>query len=524
MDFQTIPATVLQPLFYAEVSNRKAAAPGAVSRPTLIVGQKVTSGTATANALIRITGGAAQAQTLGGVGSQFARTVAAYIANDPLADIYGICLADNGSTKAEGTLTITGTATETRPISLYIAGQLLTIPVTSGEAATTVGARLEALLGVNEAAAVTLGSPYPVTAANTGGAVVLTARNAGTMGNRIDIRINYLGEPNEALPAGIAITELPAGTRYKCLNALTTPTTGATDPVHTSAITAAANRRFGAIVLANNDATALTAWKAELADTTSGRWGPIRQQYGKLYCADVSTYADLSGSGFATSIKNDPHAAGAAIVASPTPPWEIAGAYAGRCMARYRNDPARPCNYLTLTGVKAPHADNLSSWTEREVLMGLGISVLGSTDSGEVQILRDVSTYIKNGAGGADASYRDGTTTATLETLLTEMRTFVLTNYADVKIVDDGTYIAPGAAVTTPRSIHSDIVALARGWERRGLIENIDTFASLLVVERDSTDATRVNVYFRPDLANGLMVFSALAEFALQYTEGEIAA
>ncbi|HNX04659.1 MAG TPA: hypothetical protein PKI32_04120, partial [Opitutales bacterium] len=69
MDFQTIPATVLQPLFYAEVSNRKAAAPGAVSRPTLIVGQKVTSGTATANALIRITGGAAQAQTLGGVGS-----------------------------------------------------------------------------------------------------------------------------------------------------------------------------------------------------------------------------------------------------------------------------------------------------------------------------------------------------------------------------------------------------------------------------------------------------------------------
>lgn len=524
MDFQAIPATVLQPLFYAEMSNRKAAAPGAVSRPTLIVGQKVASGTATANALIRITGGAAQAQTIGGVGSQFARTVAAYIANDPLADIYGICLADNGSTKAEGTLTITGTATETRPISLYIAGQLLTIPVTSGEAATTVGARLEALLGVNEAAAVTLGSPYPVTAANTGGAVVLTARNAGTMGNRIDIRINYLGEPNEALPAGIAITELPAGTRYKFLNALTTPTTGATDPVHTTPIANTINRRFGAIVLANNDATALTAWKAELADTTSGRWGPIRQQYGKLYCADVSTYADLSGSGFATSIKNDPHAAGAAIVGSPTPPWEIAGAYAGRCMARYRNDPARPCNYLTLTGVKAPHADNLLSWTEREVLMGLGISVLGSTDSGEVQILRDVSTYIKNGAGGADASYRDGTTTATLETLLTEMRTFVLTNYADVKIVDDGTYIAPGAAVTTPRSIHSDIVALARGWERRGLIENIDTFARLLVVERDSTDATRVNVYFRPDLANGLMVFSALAEFALQYTEGEIAA
>lgn len=524
MDFQTIPATVLQPLFYAEVSNRKAAAPGAVSRPTLIVGQKVTSGTATANALIRITGGAAQAQTLGGVGSQFARAVAAYIANDPLADIYGICLADNGSTKAEGTLTITGTATETRPISLYIAGQLLTIPVTSGEAATTVGARLEALLGVNEAAAVTLGSPYPVTAANTGGAVVLTARNAGTMGNRIDIRINYLGEPNEALPAGIAITELPAGTRYKFLNALTTPTTGATDPVHTTPIANTINRRFGAIVLANNDATALTAWKAELADTTSGRWGPIRQQYGKLYCADVSTYADLSGSGFATSIKNDPHAAGAAIVASPTPPWEIAGAYAGRCMARYRNDPARPCNYLTLIGVKAPHADNLSSWTEREVLMGLGISVLGSTDSGEVQILRDVSTYIKNGAGGADASYRDGTTTATLETLLTEMRTFVLTNYADVKIVDDGTYIAPGAAVTTPRSIHSDIVALARGWERRGLIENIDTFARLLVVERDGTDATRVNVYFRPDLANGLMVFAALAEFSLQYTEGELVA
>jgi len=524
MDFQTIPATVLQPLFYAEVSNRKAAAPGAVSRPTLIVGQKVASGTATANALVHITGGAAQAQLLGGVGSPFARTVGAYLANDPLADIYGICLADNGSTKAAGTLTITGTATETRPISLYIAGQLLTIPVTSGEAATTVGARLEALLGVNEAAAVTLGSPYPVTAVNTGGAVVLTARNAGTMGNRIDIRVNYLGEPNEALPAGIAITELPAGTRYKFLNALTTPTTGATDPDHTTPIANTINRRFGAIVLANNDATALTAWKAELADTTSGRWGPIRQQYGKLYCADVSTYADLSGSGFATSIKNDPHTAGAAMSGCPTPPWEIAGAYAGRCMARYRNDPARPCSFLTLTGVKAPHADNLLSWTEREVLMGLGISVLNATDSGEVQILRDVSTYIKNGAGGADASYRDGTTTATLETLLTEMRTFVLTNYADVKIVDDGTYIAPGAAVTTPRSIHSDIVALARGWERRGLIENIDTFASLLVVERDSTDATRVNVYFRPDLANGLHVFAALAEFALQYTEGEIAA
>ena len=49
-------------------------------------------------------------------------------------------------------------------------------------------------------------------------------------------------------------------------------------------------------------------------------------------------------------------------------------------------------------------------------------------------------------------------------------------------------------------------------------------FAKLLRVERDASDPSRVNVYFPPDLANGLMVFAALAEFRLQYSPADMAA
>ena len=81
----------------------------------------------------------------------------------------------------------------------------------------------------------------------------------------------------------------------------------------------------------------------------------------------------------------------------------------------------------------------------------------------------------------------------------------------------------------TPDAIKNALVAQYMDWERAGLCENSAVFAKLLTVTRDTDgnsagDPTRVNVYFPPDLANGLMVFAALCEFRLQYSPTDLAA
>lgn len=510
MNFSTIPANVLQPLFYVETNGSKAAG-GPTPRPSLCVGQKLPSGTATANVPVRVSSGA-EADVLFGFGSQLAREVRAYIANDPVGELWAIPVADDGgAAPATGQLTITGPATGAGSFVLYIAGQRLAIAVVSGDSATTIALAIKAALGVDEAAALVLKSQFPVTANNVAGVMTFTARNKGPVGNRIDLRVNYLGSAGgEALPAGVIAT-------FVAMSA------GATNPGLSTMIAAMGDKRFSYIAQPWTDATSLDAWKAEHGDTASGRWGYVRQLYGSVFSADVDTYGNLSVTVLAAALKNDPHMFIMGVEACPTPPYEIAGAYAARAAASGRSDRSMHLNNLELIGVLAPAVVDQFSYSEREVLLGVGITTPAVTGFGSVLIQRAVSTYTKNAGGAADAAYRDFATCENIDQCLTELRSYFTGKYGRCKLVNDGAGVG-GPGICTPNTVRGDFIAIYKGWTRLGYVEDVATFKKLLIVERDAVDPNRLNVLFPPDLANGLHVLAVLNEFRLQYSAAEVAA
>jgi len=56
--------------------------------------------------------------------------------------------------------------------------------------------------------------------------------------------------------------------------------------------------------------------------------------------------------------------------------------------------------------------------------------------------------------------------------------------------------------------------------QRTGIVEDVESFDQLLIVERDPNDPNRVNVMASPDLVNQLRILAMLVAFRLQATTG----
>lgn len=100
-------------------------------------------------------------------------------------------------------------------------------------------------------------------------------------------------------------------------------------------------------------------------------------------------------------------------------------------------DPARPLQTLHLTGVLAPAEKERFDKLERNLLLWDGISTFTVDQSGRCMIERAVTTYQTNSC------------------------------------------------------LKAENIALAREWEERGWVENVDAFKAALVVERNRDDQSR---------------------------------
>jgi phage tail sheath gpL-like len=191
--FATTPSNLRVPLFYAELDPSYANTAAPIQR-TLLIGQMSSTGTFTPNVPARISS-ASLAVTGAGRGSILAQMAAYYEQADPQGDLHVLPLSDAAGTAATGQIAVTGPATASGAIALYVAGILVSVPVTTGDTATNIAtniaAAINASLGQTNSAMTPCG--LPVTATCTTGTVTLTAVNKGLAGNDIDLRINYRG-------------------------------------------------------------------------------------------------------------------------------------------------------------------------------------------------------------------------------------------------------------------------------------------------------------------------------------------
>ncbi|ECO8699273.1 phage tail protein, partial [Salmonella enterica] len=192
ISFNTIPSNTLVPLFYAEMDNQ-AANTAQDSGASLLIGHANNGAEIVANSLVLMPS-ADYARQICGAGSQLARMVEAYRQTDPFGELYVIAVPESTGAAATVTLTVTGAATETGTVNVYVGRTRVQAPVTNGDNVATIASSIQDAINAVPA--------LPFTASSSAGVVTLTARHKGLCGNEIPVSLNYYGfGGGEVLPA-----------------------------------------------------------------------------------------------------------------------------------------------------------------------------------------------------------------------------------------------------------------------------------------------------------------------------------
>lgn len=486
ISFNEIPLANRVPFVFAEFDSTNASqGPNILTFRALLIGQKLSAGTALANTLVLVSS-AAQARVLFGRGSVLAGMFEAFKARNTFTEVWAMPVADNGSgVAAAGSVALTGSATAAGTLALMVAGRRVQVAVASGASANSVATAT--------ASAINALPDLPVTASALSGTVTLTARNAGETGNAIDIRANYYD--GETTPAGLAVV-------------VTAMASGATNPLLASAIAALGDEWFHVIATAFTDGGSLAALKAEMDD----RWGPIRQIDGHVVGAASGTVGDMTTLG---SALNDKHLSVMGTQKSPTPAYEVAAESAAIAAFYAAIDPARPLQTLGYSWMKAPARGDRHTLTERNTCLYSGIGTLRVSPAGAVTVERMVTTYQNNEAGGDDPAYLDIETLMTLQFLRWDWRNYITNKYPRHKLADDGRRYDPGQAIVTPLLMKAEAISKFGDWESLGLVEGFAQFKRDLIVERNASDPNRIDVYMPPDLVNQCRVIATKIAFLL---------
>lgn len=185
----------------------------ASDRIPLILAQGTSAGSFTSGALVtNISSALGTGKALCGAGSIGHLMIDIFKEQNPLTRLDAIIVSDNGSGVA-ATGSIAFTASSPAAGTFYVTVGSYTknryaITTTTSSTATTIG---DALV-----AAITADNNSPVTASNSTGTVTFAAKNKGTEGNNIGLKV-------ESLPSGVTVT-------------VTAFSSGATDPVLTGVL------------------------------------------------------------------------------------------------------------------------------------------------------------------------------------------------------------------------------------------------------------------------------------------------
>lgn len=486
ISFNSIPINIRTPGTFLEVDNSRALSGlSNIDQKMLMIGQRLATGETAAEVLTLVVS-AEDADRQFGLGSMLARMCKAAIANNGYTEMWAIALDDAAAgVAATGTLVVTGPATKQGTLNLYIGGERVRISVTAGDAASDVATAL--------AAAINADTELPVTAAAVDGAITLTARHKGAVGNYIDLRLNY--QTDEKTPTGIAV-------------AITAMADGDGNPEVADAIAVLPDEQFHYIAMPYTDATNLSDMEDELDD----RWGPMQQMAGHCFCVALGTTAALNTLG---ATRNNSHVTILGAGKSPTAVDVWVGALVGVAAYYYNIDPARPLQTLVLSEVLAPALADRFSQSERNVLLHGGVSTFIVDDGGDCMIERLITTYQTNALGVDDPSYLDVNTIMTLIYIRSQVRTRLTNAYPRHKLADDDARVGAGQAVVRPKDLRVEIIALFEEMETAGIVENLDQFKADLLVERDGSDKNRVNALMPPDLVGQFRVFAGQVQFIL---------
>lgn len=460
--FSTIPSSNRVPGVYAEFVPFGSTSSSAQN--TLLVAQMTPAGIAAAGQPVQVNSADAVA-TLAGPGSQAHQMAKTYFGADSSGVVYLLPLADaSGATKAAATVTITGTATAAGLVTLQVDGQVVQTGVAAGDSAASIQTRLMAAFS---------NTVTSFAYALATGVITLTAKNGGTAGNDLDIRV--VGNA----PAGITV----ANTAFSG---------GGGDPDLAAPLAAMGDLPVDFIALPFATAAALDAVKVFLAD----RWSWSKGLFGQAFAGARGTVGSLSTLGLS---RNDPYTSIIGANGSPDNPAVWAAAFAAAAAVSMRADAALPLNGLPLN-VQAPARNVAWAFSDRQALLYAGISTFKLSGSA-VLIDRAITTSQTISGVPSDAELnveRISTLTAVARLLIGGLAA----NFARRVLVSDDDTIPAGSNRVNARMIRAYIIASYMNAVNQGLASDVDSFSAGLVVENQGRG--KIAVYWPGTLANQL--------------------
>jgi phage tail sheath gpL-like len=492
VQFNKIPQGLRIPGFFYEVDPSRAAQTDDPGR-MVVFGQKLAAGSAVAGQVYPIPS-LDRAKELFGVGSQIVGCLAGVKRADPFGLLYAVGLADGGgATKASMTITVTAAATVAGQVPLYVAGVSVPVVVsgteTVNQTATAIGAAINAM------------ADLPVVATVLNAVVTVEARNAGTLGNDIDVRLGWLGAAGgEAIPTTFAATLSAAALAG-----------GATDPVVTGAFAALGDTAYDYVVMPYTDAANLNAADAAMGEN-GGRWSYNRMVWGHVFTARRGSVATCQTLGLG---RNGPHVSILAVWQTPTPVWDWLGAAIGAAAVVLRNDPARPVQEIEIPGVLAPPPGSTGRFTmsERNTLLYSGISTHEVGADNVVRLERLISTYQLNALGQIDEAWLSVEKIFTLMRVMRRLQAAWRAAFPRAKLAPNGSRAGIDSGVVTPSTGKAMVVAEMRRMEAAGLLSDVDAMVPFLRLEINGQNPDRMDMVFPPKLIGQLRMTAVLAQF-----------
>ncbi|WP_126456730.1 phage tail sheath subtilisin-like domain-containing protein [Sulfuriflexus mobilis] len=484
--FNEMPANWRLPGVHIEISNLLAAQAEQQFK-VLVIGQRLATGTVAEGLLHRITDGVNQGEENYGRGSMLAEMLKAGKAVDEFTEMWAVSLDEAAAgAVATGTINITGAATKSGTLAIYIGGTRVRVAVTAGDAVATVAAAI--------ATAVNADTSLPVTAASALGVATLTCRWKGETGNDIDVRLNFYGEKT---PEGIAV-------------AIAAMSGGTANPDITPALAAMGNEWFNWIIFPYADAANLALLEAELGD----RWGPVKQMGARAFMAFRGNHAATGTFG---SGRNYPHVTCLGTNIAPQSPYIIAAIDAMTAANPLALDPARPLHTLELEGMMAPAIEDRWTDSERNLLLYDGIATYTVGADGRCRIERQITTYQTNAAGLGDISYLDINRPETLERVRFEQRAHIASLFIQgrYKLSSTEENFGAGAPIITESVIRAELFGLYKGFiEERAWCEDLEGYMATVVIVIDTALGT-ITWKDEPRLIGQARAFAGLAQFRI---------
>lgn len=442
----------------------------------LLVGLKTSAGSATEDTVVYGPSSSPPMQSeadviaLFGAGSELHREWRRVTKINTSTTVYAIAPTEGAGTAGSSTVTFSTTATAVGGVRFWCGDEFVDTSIASGDTVTNVGDAL--VTSINNQ------THWPITAANSAGAVTVTSKNKGPRANEIRVRAAVIGSPSTTVSPNNTSTAL---------------TSGATEETWATALGTILPTRYYRIVSPSCLASGTNGYALCTQVTTQAQ--PANDIRQRVYMGATGTQA--AASTIAAAI-NSPRCQIAHLYKSELTGGELAATLAAVHALFEERDNAWNFDSFGLGTqlgvdtsqywfVAAPFTQ--SAWPTKasiKTALNNGLTPIGVTADGRTYIAMSCTTKHKNGSA-FDYRVRESHIVNVCDHFADDIQAKYRDNFGGMRLGADP---APGQPldprVLVPRVIKSAIFGLIDEYDSEALLKNVATIKAGVQVIQNS--------------------------------------